>query len=90
MKKCRRMRGGAGEISPVNPMVAQGIRSAARHGIQLVHGRPNKASGNCSIESVIYNVNDREHFTEGQKTLQDPQEARELWVTELQTAMEAH
>ena len=30
-------------------MVAQAIRSASQHGIQLEHGRPNPDRGNCAI-----------------------------------------
>ena len=33
--------------------------SAARHGINVVHGRANPAKGDCAFEAPIFNVNDR-------------------------------
>jgi hypothetical protein len=45
-------------------MVRRAIGSASKHGIQLIHGTPNQASGNCSLESVVHNVNERDCFEE--------------------------
>ena len=85
-----RMRGGATDASEVPEMVAQAIRSAYRHEIQLIHGRPNPARGDCVIEATTYNIGDRKEFTDDQKIDLDPKEARQLWVTELQTAIKSH
>ena len=66
----------------------QAIESASKHGIQLVHGRANPGLGNCAIESVLFNIADRKEFTDNQKVLLHPKEARPLWVCELQTIIE--
>ena len=38
------------------------ISSAKKHGINLVPGRGNQGHGNCSYESTIFNINDRNCF----------------------------
>ena len=38
------------------------ISSAQKHNIRLEPGRENEGAGNCSYESVIYNINDRRCF----------------------------
>jgi hypothetical protein len=73
----------------VPELVTQGKRSAARHGVRMEHGTPNEARGNCTYESVISNINDREDFSPDQKIELDPKQARVEWVTELQTAIAA-
>ena len=45
-------------------MVQRAIANAARHGINLCHGRANAATGNCALEAPVYNVNDRKCFNE--------------------------
>ena len=37
-------------------MVNRAISSAKRHGIILEQGTPNKADGNCALESAILNL----------------------------------
>ena len=71
-------------------IVARAIRSASRHNIQLMQGRRNPGLGNCSIESTIYNIEDRREFTSDQKVKLHPKEARQVWLTELQTAIESN
>ena len=84
-----RMRGGAGGAYIHEEMVNKAIASAWRQNkIELEHGSPNPGVGNCAFESVIYNINDREVFQ--QKVNMSPLDARRMWVTELQTAIEAY
>lgn len=83
-----RLRGGVIEGDDVNDPVALSIKSAKRHGIQIIHGKENDAAGNCAIESVIYNIQERSEFSGSQKVAISIQEARELWVTLLETTME--
>ena len=45
-------------------IVERAISSAKKHDINLKHGTPNHASGNCAIESAIFNLNDRDCFHE--------------------------
>ena len=40
-------------------MVTGAINSARHHGINLKHGKPNPGEGDCAIESIIYNINER-------------------------------
>ena len=40
-------------------MVKGAILSAKYHGISLQHGKPNPGLGDCAIESVIFNINER-------------------------------
>ena len=41
-----------------NRIVLRAIASAQKHRIKLDPGRQNHADGNCSYESVIFNIND--------------------------------
>ena len=43
-------------------MIQRAISSAKKHNIDVQHGRKNEASGNCAIESVLYNIEDRPCF----------------------------
>ena len=43
-------------------MIKRAIRSGKKHGVTLLPGRFNLATGNCAFESAIYNVNDRNCF----------------------------
>ena len=50
-------------IQPVFPQImVQGISLANRYHINLVPGHPNKAQGNCAIESILDNINSRDCF----------------------------
>ena len=40
------------------------IASAQKHKIKLMPGRKNQGDGNCSYESVIFNINDRSCYTD--------------------------
>ena len=57
------------------------IASAQKHNIKLEHGRENNADGNCSFESVIFNINDRSCFTE--KLPMSPDFYRRVWTTDI-------
>ena len=57
------LKGGGGTNSSVeNVMIKRTIENARKHGINLKMGCPNKADGNCTIESVLENINNRECF----------------------------
>ena len=45
-------------------IIRRALISAARHGIDLVPGTANPATGNCAFESTIFNINDRDCFNE--------------------------
>ena len=47
-----------------NRIFDRAIASAKKHDIQLKSGRKNAGGGNCSYESVIFNINDRSCFHE--------------------------
>ena len=47
-----------------NRIVQRAIASAHKHRIKLDPGRRNHADGNCSYESVMFNINDRDCFKE--------------------------
>ena len=64
-------------------------RNAKRHNINVIHGRPNDASGNCAFEAVIYNIQDRREFSPEQKINLSILESRRLWITELQSVIES-
>ncbi len=83
------MRGGGGDTFRYSEMVEKAKRSAWRQNkIELEHGTPNPAAGNCSFDSVLYNIRDRQEFP--RKEQMSPQEARQVWVTELQTTIETN
>ena len=63
-------------------MIRRAVSSAAKHGILLEHGRRNPAVGDCAFESVIFNNNDRDCFTEKLNFSTDYY--RRLWVNDLQ------
>ena len=42
-----------------NKVTLMGINSAKKHNIELEPGRENSGDGNCSYQSVIFNINDR-------------------------------
>ena len=45
-----------------NKVTLMGINSAKKHNIELEPGRENSGDGNCSYQSVIFNINDRKCF----------------------------
>ena len=57
------------------------VASASKHGINLKHGTPNQADGNCSIESCIYNINDRACFPDNISFSVDYY--RKIWMTDM-------
>ena len=76
-------------ISPVNNlmkqeqdlMIARGVSSANKHGINLVPGTRNSADGNCAFQSAISNVNDQACFKE--KYGLSHEYYRRIWVTDM-------
>ena len=46
----------------VTKMISRAKSSSNFHGLQLKHGRPNPGKGDCAIEAIIYNNNDRKCF----------------------------
>ena len=66
----------------VNLMLRRAIASARKHGVNLIPGRLNSATGDCAFESVIYNNNDRTCFTH--KYNQTVDYYRRIWVTDMQ------
>ena len=61
-------------------MIERAVTSAKKHGIDLYHGRKNVADGNCAMESVIFNVNDRPCFSDALPFSVDYY--RRLWITD--------
>ena len=54
------------------PQIFQGaIASAQKHRINLKPGKENIGGGNCSYESVIFNINERSCFTQKLPMSQD-------------------
>ena len=65
-----------------NPRIFdRAISNAEKHGIKLQPGTENNGSGNCSYESVILNINDRDCFAE--KLPMTPDFYRRIWNTDL-------
>ena len=57
------------------------IASAQKHHIRLEPGIKNQGHGNCSYESVIYNINERSCFPE--KLLMSSDYYRRIWNTDM-------
>ena len=51
-------------VGSTSVMVQRAIASGARHGIKILPGRANPATGDCVFESAVFNVNDRNCFQE--------------------------
>ena len=62
-------------------MVNRAISSAKRHGIILAQGTPNKADGNCALESAILNLKDRDCFSDRLPFSTDYY--RRIWMTDM-------
>ena len=61
-------------------IISRAISSGQKHGINLIAGTPNGGAGNCAIESVLLNINDRVCFTECFPFTHEYY--RRLWVTD--------
>ena len=49
--------------SDIDPLIVKlAKRNAKQHNIDVIHGCPNDASGNCAFEATIYNIQDRKEF----------------------------
>ena len=57
------------------------IASAQKHRINLVPGRENNGDGNCSYESVIFNINDRSCYVD--KLPMSSEYYRIVWNTDM-------
>ena len=61
-------------------MIRRAIASAKKHEINVEQGNPISADGNCAIESVITNINERQCF--GDSFNFTPDYYRRIWVTD--------
>ena len=61
-------------------MISRAIASAKKHEIDVRQGRPISADGNCAIESVIANINERQCFSDSFNFT--PDYYRRIWVTD--------
>ena len=64
-----------------NQIFSRAISNAGKHGINLTPGIENNGSGNCSFESVLLNINQRDCFQE--KLHMSPDYYRRIWTTDL-------
>ena len=65
----------------VKRILQRAIYNAEKHNVKLESGRVNHGDGNCSYESVIFNINDRKCFT---KLLpMSPDYYRRIWNIDL-------
>ena len=62
-------------------LVSRAIRSALKHHIRLVPGRPTSTIGNCCFEAVLFNINDRGCFD---NLHLDADAYRQMWINEFQ------
>ena len=69
------------ETNTEKVIVKRAIASAQKHNIELKPGRANYAAGNCSYESVIFNINDRSCFRE--KLPMSPDVYRRIWNVDM-------
>ena len=77
------------DLSSSGLIFKRAIASGRRHGINLIQGRSNLAMGDCAIESVIYNINDRPSFPH--KYNQTVDYYRRIWMTDMQNkALDDH
>ena len=63
-------------------MVNKAIENAKFHNINLYHGVPNMAGGNCAFESIIDNISTRQCFEE--KFDGTPDHWRFVWMSEIE------
>ena len=64
-----------------NKIFERAIANARKHNINLKPGIENKGDGNCSYQSVIFNINDRECFKS--KLPMSPDFYRRVWTVDL-------
>ena len=64
-----------------NIVMQRGIASAKKHKIELEPGKENSGQGNCSYESVIFNINERKCFQT--KLPLSPDTYRRIWNIDL-------
>ena len=82
-----RLKGGAG--ASLQDIFRNAIRSAFRHGnINLKAGTKNQAKGNCSVESVILNINERPEMQP--KVELEPKIVKEVWIDEIREWIELY
>ena len=78
-----RLRGGANKDNNEGvTMVKKVIESAKKHGIHLKHQSSIASDGNCSFESAIQNVNNRQCFKS--KVPFSATASRKIWITDLE------
>ena len=76
-KKCKSNK----QSKQEDDIFVRAISSAEKHGIKILPGRKNMASGDCSYESVIFNINDRNCFKE--KLNRSPTYYRKVWTEDM-------
>ena len=79
----KRLRGGARGGGTTLQDLA--VRLATRIGFCIKPGQPNPATGNCLIESAVFNINDRAELALFGQITDTILECRTLWVTQFQT-----
>ena len=79
----KRLRGGARGGGTTLQDLA--VRMATRIGFCIKPGQPNPATGNCLIESAVFNINDRAELALFGQITDTILECRTLWVTQFQT-----
>ena len=81
-KKSETKGNNSNEMKLETPKIFQSaIASAQKHKIKLTPGRKNHSDGNCSYESVIFNINDRSCFID--KLPMSPDYYRIVWNTDM-------
>ena len=73
---------GGGKPDNITKMLRKAISSAKKHGINLSAGQKNNADGNCTYESVILNINERDCYA--QKLHQQPNYYRKIWINDFE------
>ena len=68
------------QISQVDLLTKKAVASARRHDIDVRPGTKNSADGNCAIESVLLNINERPCFSESFSFSADYY--RRIWITD--------
>ena len=71
--------------SPLSIIIERAKVSAAKHGINLIEGRKNPATGDCAFEASIFNVNDRSCF--GEQFFNSIEDYRKLWISEVESLL---
>ena len=70
-----------GSVRKIPRIFERAIENAKKHKIKLVPGTENKGHGNCSYESAILNINERDCFKEG--FVMSADFYRRVWNTDL-------